>query len=361
MAPHPDDRVSYFQPPPPPPAAPTPTGWTPPYIEGITWSTWHPHTLTPGERQPKTTVYGVDGDMSWTSVGYGDTATGTFPVAEQTGAAATEDSSSSQAAFTPPPYQPQSHHPPPQVFAAAGAITALLVCGLVLAACFLMYKKKRNQRRQDAVQMAERAGAPGAVGAVGAVGVKNVAAHLAHPADTRSYMGPPTEPPPPAALASSSSSSSVPSTSGADQPVILSRTMDQSYYTGIDTSDHISLAETRSHSSGETYVDGQDEPPPPYRPASVPPISRDNSVRISNGITLDRNLRNSVRQIRSPFDDPEEEVSDLEDEPTPLTNATSNPPPPLGLPPPQRRDTDAVSDVSDLSYQRDETRPHSNL
>jgi len=129
--------------------------------------------------------------------------------------------------------------------------------------------------------------------------------------------------------------------------------MEQSYYTGIDTSDGISLADARSHVS---YADSQDEPPPPYRPASVPPISRDNSMRISNGITLDRSLRNSIREIRSPFDDPEEEVEDVEQVGEQPQLATSS----AGQCPRPRRADDTLSDVSDLSYQ-EETRPHSNL
>jgi len=129
--------------------------------------------------------------------------------------------------------------------------------------------------------------------------------------------------------------------------------MEQSYYTGIDTSDGISLAEARSHVS---YADSQDEPPPPYRPASVPPISRDNSMRVSNGIILGHNLRNPIREIQSPFDDPEEEVSDLEGEGQSReqqsigSKSTRQPP----------RDDDVLSVVSDLSYQ-EERRPHSNL
>jgi hypothetical protein len=357
MAPRPDaDGDDHYPHTPPPPPPPSTTPW-PKYVEGYSWDTEHSHTSSSGDRLPKTTITG-DG---WTSVGFDTSSTtGTYPFAEQTGSS-TQSSAAGYGSSFPQGHGP-GHHPPPQIFAAAGAMTALIVVGLLGLACFVMRKKKKNQRRASALQMAENAAAPGAMrGGMGSAmmgaGTKNVvSAHVASPTNTGSYMAPPTTPPP-ALLASPSSSSSMPSTSGAQQPVILSRTMDQSYYTGIDTSDHISLAETRSHSSGETYVEG-DEPPPPYRPASVPPISRDNSVRLSTGITLDRTLRNSVRQIRSPFDDPEEE--DVEDEPTPLTDATSNPPPPLARPL-SRRDTDAVSVNSEFSYQPEETRPHSNL
>jgi hypothetical protein len=307
------------------------------------------------------------------------------PYADNTGSIASSAASSNGGSYrTPtiwPPPPAQHHSTPPSVFAAAGAVTALIVCGLaMICCCLLCRKRKQSARRQDAVQMAERAGLGRGLGQFG----PSAAAHVADPNDSTAYMHPPAEPVP-AHLAPSSSSSSPSSTSPStsvpsvpslqstqnpEQPVILSRTMDQSYYTGlgVDTSDHVSLAETpnpRHDSTAELYPDGSEEPPPPYRPASVPPISRDNSVRISNGLTLNRELRNSVRSavVRSPFDDPEEDI----EEESPTTPSPVEPTPPSSntstaatLSPLPRRPADAISDVSDLSYQQ-ETHPHSNL
>jgi hypothetical protein len=119
--------------------------------------------------------------------------------------------------------------------------------------------------------------------------------------------------------------------------------MDQSYYTGIDTSDHLSI--TQSISSGGTYVDGGDEPPPPYRPRSVPPISRETSLRLPNAVAPRNSVRRSRDLIRSPFDDQEEEdVSDMEE------------PPSI-----RRVDADQLSAVSDLSYQQEPTTTHSTV
>jgi len=220
------------------------------------------------------------------------------------------------------------HHHSPIIVTAAGAVVALVAISLAILCCYLTYRKKKRQHRNaaTAAQTASRGGIPPEM--------KTVAAHVARPpyirqpADARSQ---------PLALQSSASATS------SSQPVILSTTMDQSYYTGIDTSDHVSLAQ--SLSSTETYVEGADEPPPPYRPRSVPPISREASLRTSNSIAHRNSVRRSRDLIRSPFDDPEEEdVSDLEE------------PPSI-----RRVEADQLSAVSDLSYQQEPTTTHSTV
>jgi hypothetical protein len=220
------------------------------------------------------------------------------------------------------------HHHSPMIVAAAGAVVALVVVALSLLCCYLLYRKRR--RSDAAAAQAESRGRMHPE-------MKTVAAHVAGPAD-RSYVRPPTDAPPPALA-----SPSVISTKSSSQPVILSTTMDQSYYTGIDTSDRISLAQ--SQSSSVTYVEGADEPPPPYRPRSVPPISRETSLRTSNSLAPRGSVRRSRDLIRSPFDDPEEEnVSDLEEPPSIW-----------------RVEADQLSAVSDLSYQQEPTTTHSTV
>lgn len=150
------------------------------------------------------------------------------------------------------------------------------------------------------------------------------------------------------------SSSAMTSSAGpATPPVILSTTMNDAYYTGIDTSDHISLSDQRSEASADTFGE---EPPPPYRPRSVPPISRETSVRDS--MCRDTSVRSSRHDpmsgsnlmrrsvdVRSPFDDPEDSDDDNLSQ---ISTIRSLP----------RRDTDRLSVVSDMSYQEEPTHAH---
>lgn len=154
------------------------------------------------------------------------------------------------------------------------------------------------------------------------------------------------------------SPTSTTSTATGTPPVILSTTMNDAYYTGIDTSDHISLTDQRSEASADTFGE---EPPPPYRPRSVPPISRETSMRNSmcrnTSVRSNRNdpmsgsnlmgthVRRSV-DVRSPFDDPEDSDDDNISQ---ISTIRSLP----------RRDTDRLSVVSDMSYQEEPTNTHS--
>jgi len=178
------------------------------------------------------------------------------------------------------------------------------------------------------------------------------------PPDEQSYVRPPSFEPPSIFVSASQPSESTrlttntpPTTQRQSQPVILTTTMDQAYYTGLDTADHISLTDARSQMSTDLY-DG-DEPPPPYRPRSVPPISRDASVRTSHtsrtSSTLRRNNDHSAMHLmsgarrghdwRSPFEDPEHE----DDTASLTSNATI-------LPQRHAPQQDRLSVVSDLSY-----------
>jgi len=163
----------------------------------------------------------------------------------------------------------------------------------------------------------------------------------------RAYIGPSTLSP---VAVSSPITPTSPASSG-PQPVILTTTMNNTYYTGIDTSDHISLTDQRSHTSAESVTG--DEPPPPYRPRSVPPISRETSQRTAaptrnTGVLSSRNdpmsgagLIRRSDEVRSPFDDPESSDDDALSQ---ISTIRSYP----------RRAPDQLSVVSDLSYQEEE-------
>lgn len=142
----------------------------------------------------------------------------------------------------------------------------------------------------------------------------------------------------------------------ATPPVILSTTMNDAYYTGIDTSDHISLSDQRSEASADTFGE---EPPPPYRPRSVPPISRETSVR--NSMCRNTSVRSSRHDpmsgsnlmrrsvdVRSPFDDPEDSDDDNLSQ---ISTIRSLP----------RRDNDRLSVVSDMSYQEEPMHTHADV
>jgi hypothetical protein len=94
-------------------------------------------------------------------------------------------------------------------------------------------------------------------------------------------------------------------------PVLLSSTVNHSYLTGIDTSDDMSVHEQPTTITHEDM----DEPPPPYRPRSLAPPSRQNSGQIANGMLPNYRpgqMRIPVTESSSsnPFDDPENETDD---------------------------------------------------
>lgn len=165
------------------------------------------------------------------------------------------------------------------------------------------------------------------------------------------YVAPITPPsPPPAAVLLHSPStplSNQPPTASSSQPVILGPIPSGSngaYLTGIDTSDLVSMTSAGGISRQGTIVDRDpfadgrslEEAPPPYRPSSLPPVSiastsRNSSIRIS----APPNMASTTYLIENPFSDPEDdEISEISG-------------PTVG------RNTDAISDVSDLSYQVD--------
>lgn len=132
----------------------------------------------------------------------------------------------------------------------------------------------------------------------------------------------------------------------APQPVILGPIVPGSngaYYTGIDTSDVVSMHDTTG--TDNPFVDQSDphgEPPPPYRPRSIAAtISRNTSLRQAPPAALsETNLMAAHGQIpRSPFADPHDDAISEFSEPTRRRFG--------------RRTEDELSVVSDLSYQQE--------
>jgi hypothetical protein len=224
-----------------------------------------------------------------------------------------------------------SHHPPHRasvqaiVFGTAGAI-ALVIAFLVLIGGFIFCCRKRRKRvRQQEGSQVQMA-------------MKTAAA----PAPDIRRPSPATVQVPSPSFATSSSTLITPAPR-MPEPVILPN--NGSYFTGIDTSDQMSIIEPPSiRHSDNIYPSGEEEPPPPYRPRSVPSISRESSLRVADGMRSHCGPRNSV--IRSPFDDPVEEDADIEG--NPFTD-------------PSHREHDRMSVVSDLSYQQEPTSTHSTI
>ncbi|KAJ8116658.1 hypothetical protein OPT61_g1962 [Boeremia exigua] len=218
------------------------------------------------------------------------------------------------------------------MYAAAGIGPVLvIVIGVILFFCL----RKRKRQRQAA---AERG---------------HIEEMKMHPKPVAlPYLAPITPPsPPPAALpqySPSTPSSRHPPTASSSQPVILGPIPsgnNGAYLTGIDTSDLVSMTSAGGISRQGTVVDRDpfadgrslEEAPPPYRPSSLPPASiastsRNNSVRMAAPARM--TSRTQFLE-RSPFEDPEDdEISEVSG-------------PTMG------QSTDAMSDVSDLSYQVD--------
>lgn len=281
-------------------------------------------------------------------------------------AAAATTSYSTAAQTSIPPEVPQSQKPekghgPPITALAVGIIVPIVVCLLTIVACiFCVSHYRRKARRAQAEGLAKRSSEMQEVGGAGAG--KPAGVRVAN--DERAYLAPPHMSPTVSRTAGAGAAAVPLVASGAmgsqqDPPVILSTTMNNGFFTGIDTSDAVSISDQRSMASHDTFGE---EPPPPYRPRSVPPISRETSVRTSIISTPDRNssVRSGHRQtlssgsitrrsnqVRSPFDDPEEEEEDDDLSDTSTIRG--------------RRETDRLSIVSDLSYQDTPTGSRTRL
>jgi len=301
---------------------------------------WTPSPMRGKQPQVTDTTTVTDIQISTTSVILA-------PLAEQTGYPSPTP--------TPPrgnggKYGKDNHHGVSAgVVAAAGVIATIIFILVLLGLCVFLCRRSRKTR--------ERASAQGATNSAQQM-MSMKAGDGSNVVDVRAYAMPTIQTPTPShqpGSASSlsplsSSSSSLPSRQFAPQvpPVILSTSMGHSYFTGIDTSDQISLADNRSASN---TID-PDDAPPPYRPRSVPPLSRECSVRMANGMVPNYRPGAAIspmeESIRNPFDDPEGDVSDLEDDLPRHRNQIAIP-------------DDHLSAVSDLSYQQEPTTTCSSI
>lgn len=236
----------------------------------------------------------------------------------------------------PPPHR--NHNLSAAVMGAVGAVSTLAILCLIAGCCLFACRKagkSRNARRQLPPQQQ----------------MVNTSARSTVPTDTRAYAPSSTISPPP--TLTSPSTVSAHSTQNEEAPILLSTNIDQSYYTGIDTSDAISLVDDpRQPSHDIGYAASISEPPPPYRPTSIPSFSRESSCRVSGAPPSYRprlSIINLGNDVRSPFDDPED------DSPVSEVGETSNNGPPIV------RDMEEMSDVSEISYQQEPVQARSSL
>ncbi|KAF1844228.1 uncharacterized protein K460DRAFT_357847 [Cucurbitaria berberidis CBS 394.84] len=216
---------------------------------------------------------------------------------------------------------------------AAAAIVPILVLAIIGGVAFYCLRKRRRQRERATVtrmtaqemKMQPRVTAH----AYNAPPLPTVSPH---------YAGSASQPPP----------TSDPS---APPPVILgpiSSGANGAYLTGIDTSDVISVTSNNLRPA-DPFADNSSlaEPPPPYRPRSIAPPSFVSASRQSSFRTVDAPPTTSQTHLieRSPFEDAQDD--DVMSE--------------LSGPTPGRGDDDAISVVSDLSYQQDPVVGRSSL
>lgn len=302
--------------PPPPPSYPS-------YI--VVLPDWQPKTMRGKQPQVTDTTTVTDIQVSTTSVMVA-------PLAEET----SEGGYSSSIPTSRPggrKFNQDNHHGVSTgVMAAAGVIATIIFILLLLGLCVFLCRRSKKTRERAAAQNA-------ATSADQMIAMKN--GNSSNIVDVRAYAIPNLQTPSPSHQSpSSSSQSSSQQLAPQIPPVILSTSMGHSYFTGIDTSDHISLADNRSTSN---TID-PDDPPPAYRPRSVPSISRECSVHMANGMVPNYRPGAAIspmeESIRNPFDDPDGDVSDLEDDTPRHHNGLTIP-------------DDHLSVVSDLSYQQE--------
>lgn len=221
--------------------------------------------------------------------------------------------------MTPGPDPDEPHHHPP-----IGIMVAipLVILGILIAG-FFAWRRKRQQRRERAgisQEMKMRSpdeGLPRYSAAIPPPPAPLLSPARTGPTTTTSSLTP-------------QSTSMAPSTTGAtaasdpNHPVILNNNMGGAYFTGIDTSDALSItsgAQNSRMSLDARSMISSDDPPPPYRPRSVPPISRETSLRQPNTVgtttiplaPLSESNLSNIRLhdgLSNPFADPDSEDDD---------------------------------------------------
>lgn len=188
-----------------------------------------------------------------------------------------------------------------------------LIAVTVISLAIWMILRRRHQRRR----MAEQA---------------EMKMHIGD--EVAEHRGDPPQYPSPARRSERLTTSGTSPALSPPAPVIISSVAPSStYFSGLDTSEAFSVRSNsvRSHNRPAGFVmDGEfhEEPPPPYKPCSVPPLSREASIR-SRAISDDgflpvTTISQQLAPLRNPFADPVDE------------------------------DDDRYSDVSDFSYTRND-------
>lgn len=205
---------------------------------------------------------------------------------------------------------------------AATAITPIIVLALIGGCVFLCMRKRKRQKLEREVVQKQ---------------VQQMTMRTRYQTSAQPYIAP--------APAASAGHLMPPSNPSVPPPIILGPIpsgANGAYFTGIDTSDAISMTCANNAMSAQRHLSDNDsltEPPPPYRPRSVAPPSLTNTSRHSSVRSYVAPPATSQTQLieRSPFDDPEDDddvVSELSG-------------------PAAGRSEDAMSAVSDMSYQND--------
>ncbi|KAF2683728.1 hypothetical protein K458DRAFT_418705 [Lentithecium fluviatile CBS 122367] len=243
-------------------------------------------------------------------------------------------STSSSGYGTYPHHGSDSKQGPPIAVAAIVPIAALVIVGAAIFFC-MRRRKKQKQIAAAQAQLQE----------MKSRGPSTVQPYVASPISPIPPARPLSRPIPPTNMS--------PTTPTTPQPVILGPISgsNNNYFTGIDTSDIMSLRSNERTGLGDPFADGNslnEEPPPPYYPCSVAPLSRDTSLRVPQSppaATSQTELIDARGQpVRSPFADPMD--GDVVSE---VSGPTS------------RQNRDDMSAVSDLSYQQDPVVGRSNV
>lgn len=239
---------------------------------------------------------------------------------------ATTDGASPPSDF-PRPFQGHRARLTPGGMYAAAAITPIVVLAIIAAIVYFCMRKRKRQRSE----------------AVTAQNVEEMKKHPRSPMTAQAYMASPSGASPPYTV--SNNHLLPPHNPALLQPIILGPIpsgANGAYFTGIDTSDVVSMSSASNLRPPPNPLSDNEsltEPPPPYRPRSVAPPSFSNSSRQSSfRATMPPPETSRTPLIEpSPFEDP----FDDDDAVSELSGPTAG------------RSEDAMSAVSDLSYQND--------
>ncbi|KAF4535386.1 uncharacterized protein LTHEOB_2378 [Lasiodiplodia theobromae] len=230
---------------------------------------------------------------------------------------------------------------PPLGLILAGVIIPVLVISLLAFTAFVVMRRRRQKRDAERAMAADEM-------------------KFRHSDDSQQppfVQQPPVQEPPAIREPSPQDSPRAVTPVPAPPPVIVSAmnpANNSSYFTGIDTSEALSVR-TNSVRSGQRpagfMLDGEfhEEPPPPYRPRSVPPISRGSSMRTNYraDYASSQPLHDHTRVV-NPFADPSDDDN---------VSIMSGPP----MNPFAREADDHLSVVSDMSYQHEPATVHQSV